>query len=212
MSKKIPASQRYVLSKEYRKLAWALNNALNEFSDMGVKTNKTRLFEQTLENFYEKNKLKVANPKRITLQKYMTESQVTELSDIVMSFAEEPQGLVFEEYKQKFDSIDKVIAEARIIGGEENFNVDRFLTFQDQFGVRNYQEFIDVIDALNNRKTDALLNDIQDSDQIAELAAYGHTKGLTNEDIELELLFRYQFYGLHHENLYNKIIDEIGKL
>ena len=135
----------------------------NGFGNMGVKTNKTRLFEQTLENFYEKNNLKVANPKRITLQKYMTREQAVELSDIVMSFAEEPQGLVFEEYKQKFDSIDKVIADARIIGGEENFNVDRFLSFQDQFGVRNYQDFIDVIDALNNRKIDALLKEIEES-------------------------------------------------
>lgn len=212
MSKPLPKEQRYVLNADYRRLGWAINNALNEFSDMGVKTNRTRLVEQTLKNFYEKHNIKVANPERITLQKYMTKEQAEELSEITMSIALEPQGIVFEEYKQKYDTIDKVIADAKLIGGEDNFNVDRFLSFQDQFGVKSYQEFIDVIDALNNRKDNALLNDIADSDQIAEVAAYAHTKGITNEELEQEMLFRYQYLGLHHENLYNKIIDELGKL
>lgn len=209
MSKKLPPNQRYTLNKEYRKLGWALNNALNEFSNMGVTTNQTRLLEQTLERFYESNNLSVANPQRVTLQKFMTEEQVNELADIVMSFAEAPQGLVFEEYENKIQSIDEVIADAKLIGGEEEFNVDRFKVFQDEFGVKNYQQYIDVIDALNNRKIDALLNDIISSDQIAEIVSYGHVKGYTNQELETMIITNYNDSGLTHERLYEQILNQI---
>lgn len=209
MSKKLPPNQRYTLNKEYRKLGWALNNALNEFSNMDVTSNQTRLLEQTLERFYESNNLSVANPHRVTLQKFMTEEQVNELADIVMSFAESPQGLVFEEYENKMQSIDEVIADAKLIGGEEEFNIDRFKVFQDEFGVKNYQQYIDVIDALNNRKMDALLNDIITSDQIAELVSYGHVKGYANQEIETMIITNYNDSGLTHERLYEQILNQI---
>lgn len=210
MSKPLPKNQRYVLNKEYRRLGYALNKALNEFKDAGVLSNKTRLLEETLEQFYQSNNLKVSNPKRVTLQKYMTEEQATELSGIVLSFAEDANGLVLSEYESKISDMQQVIQDAKNIGGEENFNIERFKKHEEMFGKATYQEFIDRIDALNKRKENALLNDLTTSDQIAELAAVAHTRGYTNEELEDMIEQIYKDTGKMGNDLYEDVLNVIS--
>ena len=210
MSKPLPKNQRYVLNKEYRRLGYGLNKALNEFKDAGVSSNKTRLLEETLEQFYQSNNLKVSNPKRVTLQKYMTEEQATELSGIVLSFAEDANGLVLSEYESKISDMQQVIQDAKNIGGEENFNIERFKKHEEMFGKASYQEYIDRIDALNKRKENALLNDLTTSDQIAELAAVAHTRGYTNEELENMIEQIYNDTGKMGNDLYEDVLNVIS--
>lgn len=210
MSKPLPKNQRYVLNKEYRRLGYALNKALNEFKEAGVSSNKTRLLEETLEQFYQSNNLKVLNPKRVTLQKYMTEEQATELSGIVLSFAEDAHGLVLSEYESKISDMQQVIQDAKNIGGEKNFNIERFKKHEEMFGKASYQEYIDRIDALNKRKENALLNDLTTSDQIAELAAVAHTRGYTNEELEDMVIQIYNDTGKMGNDLYEDVLNVIS--
>ena len=71
--------ERFVLSKPYRAMAWELNLAYDEVKKEGHYSNSIKLFEQTLENFYNKYNRKPANKHHISMQLQMTEEQINEL-------------------------------------------------------------------------------------------------------------------------------------
>lgn len=204
--------EKYVLSKAYRKLGWAINNALNEFTRMGVSTNQTRLLEDTLKNFYERNNLKVSNPERITLQKYMTKDQVEELADIVSAFAEQPEKLVFAEYEKKVNNIAQVIADAQADETHPGeFRIDDYLHHREQYNYNNYQDYINFIDGMERQRDDALLSEIISSDQLAELETIGRQNGYTIKDMEDKIIEEYNNSGVTHNALYKKILNVINK-
>lgn len=231
---------RYVLNKEHRKLAYALNKAYDETSDSGITSNTIRQFEQTLETFYEKNGLRVANTHHISMQKEMTEAQAKELAAIAETFAEkamEEHNFVYSDIMQRFNehdklrlmdwqqqnALDEVVVEFDVDVDEieditkelpwEEFDPDKYGVIQDKYGVEDIQQFVDWTDQMERYRNNAFLSEILSSDQIADLFAY-RQKGqykITEKQLIDKIRYQYNKYGYTGDELHAKVQSMISK-
>ena len=235
------AEERFVLSKNYRKVAYALNKAYDETTNAKITSNTIRQFENTLETFYEKYGLRVKNPHHISMQKEMTKAQAEELASITMAFADkavEEHNFVLSDIMQRFNPkdrqrlmdwqqmniIDGVEAEydvdvdnlddmAALEVDWETFDYEKFEYIQDKYGVEDIQQFIDWTDQMERYRNNAFLSEILSSDQIADLFAYRQQGKTSISEKQFVDKIRYQYnkYGYTGEELHAKVQSMISK-
>ena len=81
--------QKYKMAKPYRQVAYQLNKAYDEVKNSGLTNNTIKLYERTLEQFYQRHGIKVKNPRHISIQKTSNDPAIIqELADITMTFAD----------------------------------------------------------------------------------------------------------------------------
>lgn len=181
----------YRLSKPYRQIAWQLNKAYDEVRNAGYYSNNIKLFEKTLEGFYEKYNLKVKNPHHISMQKQMPEEAVEELAKIALRFADiavEDRSFFLDDITKGLTERDKKMVQQKqqeaIINDEDEieigdvkmpwdkFDVDKFEKIQDLYGVETIQDFIDWTDEMERFRMDSFLTSVLTSDQVADVFSY----------------------------------------
>lgn len=227
----------YKLSQIYRQVAWQLNTAYDEVRDAGYTSNNIRLFEKTLEMFYEKYNLKVANKHHISIQKHMSMEAVEELSKITLHFADIAtidraffldditKGLKTEDKQSIQDAQQKAILEGSdtaIVDGVEipwdSFDVDKFSHIQELYDVDNVQDFIDWTDEMERYRRNSFLQTVLTSDQIADIFSQaidaGNENSLANLDIEEIEKMAYREYknngGLEGDDLRKAVLNRIA--
>ena len=199
-----PEEDRYRLSKPYRQIAWQLNKAYDEVRDAKYYSNNIKLFEKTLEGFYDKYNLKVRNPHHISMQKQMPEEAVEELAKIALRFAEiavEDRAFFLEDITKGLTNKDKEIIQEKqqdaIVNDKEEievgdvkmpwdkFDVDKFEDIQNKFGVETVQDFIDWTDEMERYRMEAFLTSVLSSNQIADVFSYAITSQKENPKANL---------------------------
>ena len=181
----------YRLSKPYRQIAWQLNKAYDEVRNAKYYSNNIKLFEQTLEGFYDKYNLKVRNPHHISMQKQMPEEAVEELAKIALRFADiavEDRAFFLDDISKGLTKEDKELIQQKqqeaIVNDKEEievggikmpwdkFDVDKFEKVQDKYGVDTVQDFINWTDDMERFRMDSFLTSVLNSDQIADVFSY----------------------------------------
>lgn len=219
----------YVLSPIYRQVAWQLNKAYDEVKQAGLTSNNIKLFEQSLENFYEKYNLKVKNKHHISMQKHMSMEAVDELSKITLQFADVAtvdrqffledltKGLSPDDLQRVLDQ-QQENAYDNIETNEDDtipwkvFDIDKFKQIQEMYGVDSVQEFIDWTDEMERYRTSSFLQTVLSSDQIADIFAYAGNKDSkkTYEKIAKMITNQYNRYGYIGDELRQAVIKRIN--
>ena len=198
-------NNNYRLSKPYRQIAWQLNKAYDEVRASKFYINNIKLFEQTLEGFYEKYDLKVRNPHHISMQKQMPEEAVEELAKIALRFADiavEDRAFFLDDITKGLTKKDKDIIQEKqqeaIVNDKEEieigdvkmpwdkFDVDKFNQIQDLYGVETVQDFIDWTDSMERFRMDSFLTSVLTSDQIADIFSYAQSAEKENKYATLD--------------------------
>lgn len=222
---KVMKVERFVLSKPYRAMAWELNLAYDEVKKKGHYSNNIKLFEQTLENFYNKYNRKPANKHHISMQIQMTEEQINELGDIVDQFvniAVEERNFYYDDLTKGFSPEDKVKIKEKLEKPEKTeekeietpwkvFDVDKFKQIQELYGVKTVQEFIDWTDEMERYRTSIFLQTILTSDQIADIFAYSGNKDDKSSYKKIEKMIQNQYNknGLIGDELRQAVMKRI---
>lgn len=226
------------LSKPYRQIAWQLNKAYDEVRNEGIWSNSINLFEQTLEAFYDKYDLKVANTHHISMQKQMPEEAVEELAKIALRFADiatEDRNFFYEDLTKGLSKRDKEIIQQKqqeaIVNGDENidvdgiempwdkFDVDRYKKIQDKYGVETVQDFINWTDEMERFRGEAFLLSVLSSHQIADIFSYAIDAQKENQlaDLSFDAISKmaYREYknngGITGEKLRTAIYERISR-
>lgn len=197
--------------KEVRDLFNALNKQMREFDAEGLTSNDLNLYRDMLEKFYKDNNLDVKHPDQFTTQKLMTEEQAAELFDIAYQMANDPYTDL-DTYKEMME-----VAESDWTDVNDNdqtkydkINMDAFQKITERYGnVQTTQDYVDFIDRMNNFKSNALLSQILESDQIAELYSIGSWQGLSDDDIDKIIAMEYSMTGRTKDRLYETILEAI---
>ena len=219
-----PQTGDYVLSSAYRKLAYQLNKAYDEVRDAMNYSNNIKLFEQTLEAFYEKHNLKVRNPHHISMQKQMPAEAVEELAKITLRFADiavEDRSFILEDLTKGLSKEDIAIIQQKqqeaIIEEKEEmeigdvkfpwdkFDVDKYNQIQDMYGVKSVQDFINWTDEMERFRQEKFLLSVLSSDQIADIFVYAmdQQKNLSKDGSKADLDFKAiskMAYRVHMQN------------
>ena len=221
--------QKYKLSSPYRKVAFQLNKAYDEVKQSGLTNNTIKLYEQTLEKFYSKYDRKVKNPHHISQQIQMSEEQIQELADITIAFADmavndrnfvlsdiigkiDPEDLqtIFDmqqdaDLRSDFFSIDGIDMPWN------EFDIDKFNTIKEMYGVEDVQQFINWTDEMERYRANAFLSEVLTSDQIADLWAYAQSGDVKVNRRSLHMMIRanYNATGKTGADLYNIVLQRI---
>lgn len=232
---------RYVLSKANRKLAYALNKAYDETISERVSSNTIRQFENTLETFYSKYGLRVANTHHISMQKEMTKEQAEELAAITQTFADkaiEDRKFIYDDILSRYNERDRRLLQdwhqQNIVDGVEmyfdidqdeiaalegidvdwkTFDTDKYEYIQDKYGVEDIQQFVDWTDQMERYRNNAFLSEILSSDQIADLFAYRQQGQykITEKQLIDKIRYQYNKYGYTGEELHAKVQSLISQ-
>ena len=178
------------LNAETRELFRAVNESLKKMKKEGIETDATRELKQELEIFYKEAGKDIKNKDRINLNVKLDETQQEQFNAMIMNIAENTQQLDYE----------------RLIEGFQNQPEDA------RFHFDNVQDYVDFIDRMNRFKNDRMLSSILSSSQIQELAQYGKTQGISDDDIEEFIAQEYSMTGRTGDDLYNKILDTIENI
>lgn len=178
------------LNAETKELFKAVNESLKKMKKEGIETDATRELKQELELFYKEAGKDIKNKDRINLNVKLDETQQEQFNSMIMNIAENTQQLDYE----------------RLIEGFQNQPEDA------RFHFDNVQDYADFIDRMNRFKNDRMLSSILSSSQIQELAQYGKTQGISDDDIEEFIAQEYSMSGRTGEDLYNKILDTIENI
>lgn len=233
---KVMKVERFTLSKTYRAMAWELNKGYDEVKQNKIANNTIKLFENTLENFYERNNLKVANKHHISLQKQMNKEQAEELAEIVDAFVEkaindrsffsddilskltpEEQRILFDKQQDEiYDEFFEDDYEADFLYEEVNipwdeFNVDKYEQIKEKYGVDDIQQFINWTDEMERYRANAFLSEVLSSDQIAELFAYAQSgdNKISRRALHMMIRTNYNKTGKTNYDLYNIVVNRI---
>ena len=192
--------------KYIRDLFIGLNNLMDEWDDKGVTSNNLNLFRDKLEDFYERNNLKVKNTDRFSWQKGMTEDQAEELYNLAYQMGTDP----YSDMSTYEDLLDEDFSDLGSQTTYDSINLDAFQKISEQYSdINTFQNYVDFIDRMNNFKSNALLSSILDSNQVAELYALGSWQNLTDEDVNNIIAFEYSLSGKTGDKLYNTILEAI---
>lgn len=195
--------------KYIRDLFNQLNEAMNDWDKAGFTSNDLKLYQDKLEDFYNKNNMNVAHNDRFSWQKDMTQEQADELFDLAESMAQDDY-VYLETYQ------DMLNMDYEDIGTQSTYdkiNLEAFSKISEQYpdSVQNLEDYVNFIDRMNNYKNNAMLSSILSSDQVAELYSLGSWQDLTDEQIEtiiyteLELTTK----GQTGDVLYNAVLEAI---
>lgn len=192
--------------KYIRDLFLGLNAEMDEWAKRGLSSNNLNLFKDKLEDFYERNNLKVKNPERFSWQKGMTEEQADELFDIAYQMGVNP----YIEVSTYEDMMEQDFSDLGTQNRYDTINMDAFQKINEQHGeIQDLQDYVDFIDRMNNFKNNALLSSILDSNQIAELYSVGYWGGLDSDTIDDIIAFEYSLTGKTKDKLYESILEAI---
>ena len=192
--------------KYIRDLFIGLNNLMDEWDDKGVTSNNLNLFRDKLEDFYERNDLKVKNTDRFSWQKGMTEDQAEELYNLAYQMGTDP----YSDMSTYEDLLDEDFSDLGTQTTYDSINLDAFQKISEQYSdINTFQDYVNFIDRMNNFKSNALLSSILDSNQVAELYALGSWQNLTDEDVNNIIAFEYSMSGKTGDKLYNTILEAI---
>ena len=197
--------------KEVRDLFNSLNKQMREFDAEGLTSNDLNLYRDMLEKFYKDNDLDVKHPDQFTTQKMMTQEQADELFDIAYQMANDP----YTDLGTYKDMMDMSNADWSEVNDNDQtkydkINMDAFQKITERYGnINTTQDYVDFIDRMNNFKSNALLSQILDSDQVAELYSLGSWQGLSAEDIDSIIAMEYSVSGRTKDRLYETILEAI---
>lgn len=192
--------------KYIRDLFIGLNNLMDEWDDKGVTSNNLNLFRDKLEDFYERNNLKVKNTDRFSWQKGMTEDQAEELYNLAYQMGTDP----YSNMSTYEDLLDEDFSDLGTQTAYDSINLDAFQKISEQYSnINTFQDYVNFIDRMNNFKSNALLSSILDSNQVAELYALGSWQNLSDEDVNNIIAFEYSMSGKTGDKLYNTILEAI---
>ena len=238
-SKKSKGQKRYIetgkykMAKEYRDVARELNKAYDEVKQSGLTNNTIKLYERTLEQFYEKHGRKVKNTHHISTQMQSLDPEVIqELADITMTFADmalEDRDFYLSDIIRKIDPRDlQVIYDKQqesiffnedtdydlfdILGVTWNeLDLDKFNQVKEDYGVETIQDFVNWTDEMERYRSSAFLSEVLTSDQIAELWAYAQSGDIKVNRRSLHMMIRanYKATGKTGLDLYNIIRQKI---
>lgn len=226
--------QKFKMSTSYRKIARELNKAYDEVKQAGLTNNTIKLYERTLEQFYEKHGLKVKNTKHISTQKQSTNPDVIqELVDITMTFAD--MALEYRDFylsdiiskinPKDLDAIYKHQQDA-ILGEDSEyslfdevdtpwneFDIDKFNQIKEEYGVETIQDFVNWTDEMERYRSSSFLSEVLTSDQIAELWSYAQSGDIKVNRRSFHMMIRanYNATGKTGFDLYNVIRQKIDK-
>lgn len=172
------------IRQETRKLFTELNRSFNEWKKLGVISDESAKYVDMLEMFYDNNDIKVANPQKFTVQKWLTPEQENELLDIALAMSSESRAFV-ETFKQISENPDSVYYGADV------------------------KDIVLSINTIDRSMNDALLREIFDSDEIRELQAESHKAGLSWNEVIAWIVFEYESSGSTHESMTNRILNAI---
>ena len=230
VKKKKAHVQKYKMNKAYRQLAYALNKAYDEVKQSGLTNNTIKLYEQTLENYYNKKGRTPKNKHHISIQMQFTNADdVQELADITAAFADiavEDRSFTLSDIIGKIDPEDlqtifdmQQDAELRddffSIDGESmpwnEFDVDKFAKIKEKYGVNSVQQFVDWTDEMERYRSNAFLSEVLTSDQMAELWAYAQSGEVKVNRRSLHMMIRanYNATGKTGLDLYNIVMQRI---
>lgn len=231
-------NNNYRLSKPYRQIAWQLNKAYDEVRASKFYSNNIKLFEQTLEGFYDKYNLKVRNPHHISMQKQMPEEAAEELAKIALRFADiavEDRAFFLDDISKGLTKEDKELIQQKqqeaIVNDKEEievggikmpwdkFDVDKFEKVQDKYGVDTVQDFINWTDDMERFRMDSFLTSVLNSDQIADVFSYAidaqHKNPKANLDFDAISKMAYREYknngGIVGDTLRSAIYARISR-
>lgn len=176
--------QKRRIRKETRQLFTELNRAFRDWEKLGVISDEASKYIDMLESFYDNNDIKVANPQKFTIQKFLTPEQENELLDIALAMSRESRAFVetFEEISKNENSV--------------------------YYGA-DVKDIVLSINTIDRSMNDALLREIFDSDEIRELQAESHKAGLQWDEVVAWIVFEYQSSGATHEAMTNRILNAI---
>ena len=178
------------LNAETRELFKAVNESLKKMKKEGIETDATRELKQELELFYKEAGKDIKNKDRINLNVKLDETQQEQFNAMIMNIAENTQQLDYERLMEGFNNQPE----------DARFHFD------------NVQDYADFIDRMNRFKNDRMLSSILSSSQIQELAQYGKTQGISDDEIEDFIAQEYSMSGRTGDDLYNKILDTIENI
>lgn len=192
--------------KEVRDLFLGLNKLIDEWDDLGFSSNNMNLYQDMLEDFYEKNELKVKYKDKFSWQKKMTPEQAEELFDIAYKMASDPYVDPDTYQKMMDQDFDELGEQTKY----DTINVDAFSKISDRFAdVSTLQDYVEFIDRMNNFKNNALLSSILDSNQVAELYTLGTFQELDEETVNNIIAMEYSMSGKTGDRLYETILEAI---
>lgn len=172
------------LRNESIELFKELNVMFSEWKKAGTESNQIKLVKATLNDFYQDNKIKVANNNKFSTRVYMTPEQESKLLDIAFKMVED-SGSYLSSYKQ--------IAKNK----------------KSPFYGMSISEVVKNIDRLKNYRDDGLMKTLFDSWEIIEIYSRAEEEGISEEDLEYMIMFEYEGSGATHESLTDRIIGFI---
>ena len=186
------------LTKEAYKMFDRLNKRLASWDKNGVSSEAVRRTRNDLLNFYTKHdiELKGDNLNFIKRQS-LTEEQQKELIAIGKSMEFQKSSSI--QYYRKNPEADK--------RGSMSYETVRS---NPEYGVTNFQEYIQFIDDIKNAKANHAIMRNLESKQVARLYAYGKENDLTTDEVNTIIMQNVDGYR-KGERLYNFLMDEIEK-
>lgn len=173
------------IRKETRQLFTELNRSFNEWEKLGVISDESAKYIDMLEMFYDNNDIKVANPQRFTIQKFLTPEQENELLDIAFAMSRESRAFV-ETFKEISENENSVYYGADV------------------------KDIVASINTIDRSMNDAFLRSIFDSDEIREIQqAVSQKDGLQWDEVIAWIKFEYDASGATHEAMTNRILNAI---
>ena len=176
--------QKRRIRKETRQLFTELNRSFRDWQKLGVISDEASKYIDMLETFYDNNDIKVANPQKFTIQKWLTPEQENELLDIALAMSRESRAFV-ETFKEISENENSVYYGADV------------------------KDIVLSINTIDRSMNDALLREIFDSDEIRELQAESHKAGLSWNEVITWIVFEYESSGATHESMTNRILNSI---
>lgn len=164
-----------MMSDEDRKLFDRMNKRLETFDKRGIKNNIVGLVRHELMNIYlneqEKNEtdLHRTNFSKFTMNSNISDETLEELRGLAQAL-EKTKSSTMRYYKKHPTVAGNVEKSFEVLKGK-------------QYGVKDFQSFVNFVDDLDEAMQDKVMSEKLDSNQWARIYGYGKDKDFTTDEI-----------------------------
>lgn len=197
------AKQKRKEEMQLRKDMERINKELKRWDKFGLTSNDLELYKTTIEQFNDQ-------------LGYDTEFFVPNMP-FNASLKEEAQKIVNQIKNNNELNVDyfrNLYKEMNADTPTTDNRLRNLRDLKDEFSINSVQDLINFVDRMERYKTAAEIRNILSSDQYEELSSYAASKGMTQDDIDTEILKSYNKSGRTFNDLYNivyRTLQTMGK-
>ena len=183
------------LSKEYKQLFSQLNKTLDDWEQLGVKTNEVRQAEHMLEMFYDWSGKNPKNKDRFSTRIKLTDDQQEEIEQIAQSF-ENMDIFVDKHYEEKF---------------LEAWETAKNNPNNDFKNIEDYKNWVDAKQRFENERLLSSVMSYYEYEMIKRKYSRKYNQEINENDLNELIINIYKSTGMEKEDLYEFVYKNINK-